>query len=316
MPTIVRRLRTRTSAKIRRVLNAALREQFEAIVAREEAMDTRIQALRDELAGSVLAITDAMGEIRQGVERTSQLGAAERDRIQDLRLRLQVARGSATYAEAYSSDEPLVTIRIATFNKPETLIDRALASALRQTYANIEVVVVGDHCSEETARAISKVGDSRVTYHNRPFRWPYPVDEKHRWMVAGSVAMNEAANLANGLWIAPLDDDDEFLPDHIETLLALARSGDFELAYGKLHAIGEGLPPGLEVGRFPPDIGQFGFQGAIYPASLRFFEYDPKSWLLEEPGDWNLCRRMLEAGVRIGWIDKVVTRIYPSGLRL
>jgi hypothetical protein len=34
----------------------------------------------------------------------------------------------------------------------------------------------------------------------------------------------------------------------------------------------------------------------------------------DEPGDWNLCRRMLEAEVRIGWCDRVVSRYYPSQL--
>ena len=36
--------------------------------------------------------------------------------------------------------EPLVTIRIATRDRPELLMERSLASALRQTYERIEVL--------------------------------------------------------------------------------------------------------------------------------------------------------------------------------
>jgi len=47
-------------------------------------------------------------------------------------------------------------------------------------------------------------------------------------------------------------------------------------------------------------------------SALRCFEFSTRSWLLDEPADWNLCRRMLETGVRIGHADRVVTIHYPS----
>jgi hypothetical protein len=43
--------------------------------------------------------------------------------------------------------------------------------------------------------------------------------------------------------------------------------------------------------------------------SLGFFEYDTASWVLNEPADWNLCRRMMAAGVRIGHVPRVVTTV-------
>ncbi len=58
-----------------------------------------------------------------------------------------------------------------------------------------------------------------------------------------------------------------------------------------------------------------GFKRQFHPTALRFFEYNPKSWMLNEPGDWNLCRRMLEAGVRMGSIDQIVTHYYPAQLK-
>ena len=47
------------------------------------------------------------------------------------------------------------------------------------------------------------------------------------------------------------------------------------------------------------------------------FEYDERSFLVDEPGDWNLCRRMLEAGVRFGGSEHAVVDILhtPPGFK-
>ena len=38
---------------------------------------------------------------------------------------------------------PLVTVRIATYGTGRTVVDRAIRSALEQTYENLEILVVG-----------------------------------------------------------------------------------------------------------------------------------------------------------------------------
>jgi glycosyltransferase involved in cell wall biosynthesis len=157
------------------------------------------------------------------------------------------------------------------------------------------------------------VTDPRVRFVNLPHRGSYPEDSDRRWLVAGSPAMNHGAQLAAGRWIAPLDDDDEFSPDHVETLLAAAREGAFEMVYGRMLVVGSEPSDSYELGVYPPAHSQFGFQAALYLSALRFFEYETSSWVLGEPGDWNLCRRMLAAGVRIGYVPKVVTTLYPTG---
>jgi nucleoside-diphosphate-sugar epimerase len=57
------------------------------------------------------------------------------------------------------------------------------------------------------------------------------------------------------------------------------------------------------------------FVAGLCMAELRFFDFDAHSWMLGEPHDWNLCRRMMEAGVRIGWVDQVLAKVYPTGPR-
>ena len=302
--------------KFRRLVDAALAEPLGRVEGRYSALTASLADLRsatDEIRQELARVSGEVRATRSVADRSVSLAGAQFDRIGELRRLLEQARASGDYRIAFSKPEPLVSIRIATYNGARLLTERAIPSALAQTYENIEVVVVGDHCTDDTERLVGAIADPRVRFVNLPFRSPYPSDRRHRWMVAGSPAMNVGARMAGGEWIAPLDHDDEFEQDHVEILLDTARNLEVELAYGKLLSFNGDPTGGLELGTYPPVHGQFGFQAAIYPRAFRFFEYEPKSWLLEEPSDWNLCRRMIEAGVRIGWTDRVVTRIYPSG---
>jgi glycosyltransferase involved in cell wall biosynthesis len=221
-------------------------------------------------------------------------------------------RASSDYERAWEDPEPLVSVRIATYNNAELLCERTLPSVQAQTYERWEVVVVGDAVTDDTDSRVRALGDTRIRFINLPFRGPYPADEHRRWLVAGTRPANTATREAKGSWIAPLDHDDEFSPDHLESLLAEARATHAELVYGRLrvrHAdTGEELPN--VVGAWPPAHSQFGFQGAIYHAGLRAFEHDEGAYLAGEPGDWNLARRMWDAGVRFAFLDRVVTTYY------
>jgi hypothetical protein len=204
---------------------------------------------------------------------------------------------------------PLVTVRIATYNRGQLVADRAIASALAQTHSNIEVLVVGDHCDAATERAVTSVPDRRVRFENLPRRGAYPGDPMFRWMVAGSAPMNRALVLARGEWLAPLDDDDEFTPDHVEVLLEACRSRGLHLAYGVADM--EVRPGEWEpVGSWPPQAGSIIHSSVLYSLKLREMEHSMEAWRLNEPGDWNLWRRMVAAGVRIGFVDKKVVRHY------
>lgn len=268
----------------------------------------------DEANQRLQELKAAFAEVGEQVTRNRQIISSILDNIPALRQELRSARASAEYERAFSDPEPLVSIRIATYNQAELLVERAIASALAQTYENTEIIVVGDGCTDNTEERVAAVGNPKIRFVNLPFRWPYPEDQIHRWQVAGSPAMNVAAQLARGRWIAPLDHDDEFVPDHVESLLTAARAGNFEMMYGQIQ---QRSPDGLmdeEICTYPPTYYHFGFQASVYMGELRFFEYNTRSWMLEESGDWNLCRRMLEAGVRIGFLDKVVIEYYPTSL--
>jgi glycosyltransferase involved in cell wall biosynthesis len=219
---------------------------------------------------------------------------------------LKELRNSQEYETAFDP-EPLISVRVATFNLAEILCERALASLRRQSYERWEAHIIGDHCTDDTEERIRKLNDPRITFTNLPWRGPYPDNAKARWYVAGIGPANVGLAAARGAWIAPLDHDDEWDDDHLEHLLEGAQSNRAELAYGRIRNVDAGTGQFIsETGTWPPKRGDFGFLASIHHAGLRRFRYDPNCRFADEPGDWNLARRMWDAGVRFHFVNRVV----------
>jgi glycosyltransferase involved in cell wall biosynthesis len=180
---------------------------------------------------------------------------------------------------------------------------------LKQTYQNFELIIVGDQCTDDTEELIIKFCDERIRFFNMPKRGQYPKNPLARWLVAGSIPRNEGLKLARGEWIAPLDDDDEFSEDHLEILLEHALKTGCEFVYGT--ALSEIEPERWSnIGTYPLENGHVSHLSILYSSNLRFFKYDPNAWKYLEPDDWNMWRRMKEAGVKIGFVNKVVGKHY------
>jgi len=226
--------------------------------------------------------------------------------------REMLARARADYEESYRNEkEPLVTITIATYNRGRLLVEQTLPSALQQTYERIEVVVVGDCCADDTAELIGKLGDPRVRFLNLPIRPVYPRNRKRRRMVAGTPPANLAMDMAQGSWIARLDDDDLFTPDHIEVMLRAARADDLELVFGRRRQ--ERLPgewverggPRFPSGDPPYDMRDswVAHSSVVFRTYLRLFRYDMEAWRQDIGADGHRWIRMARAGVRAKFVD-------------
>lgn len=96
---------------------------------------------------------------------------------------------------------PLVSVITRTCPGRLEWLKKSVASTLNQTYPNIELIVVED--GGHSAEAFVK--DLAIVY--------YPLEKMGR-----SAAGNKGMDVAKGEYIVFLDDDDVFLPDHIETL--------------------------------------------------------------------------------------------------
>lgn len=290
----------------------ALGAQVEALGAQVEALGRRLDEAVADVVEDIRAVHEQGDGTAERLVDTQALVARVYDVAEDGPAKLREMRAGPDYEAAWSDPDPLVSIRIATYNRGEILCERALASVLRQTHTNWECIVVGDALTDDTAERIAALGDPRIRFINLPYRGPYPEDPKRRWFVAGVPPANRAVQEASGRWIAPLGDDDEWDDDHIEVLLAEARRTHAELVYGRLRVleVGTGKILSHEVGTWPPVFGQFTLQAAIQHAGLAAFAFDLNAVHAGEPGDWNLGRRLWDAGVRFAHLDRAVTTYY------
>jgi glycosyltransferase involved in cell wall biosynthesis len=113
-----------------------------------------------------------------------------------------------------AEDGPLVTVVIATYNRSEVL-RYALRSALGQSYRNLEVIVVGDACTDDSEAVVASFGDPRVRWMNLAVN-----------SGSGSLPNQAALEVASGEFVAYLGHDDLWRREHVALLVAdLARTG-------------------------------------------------------------------------------------------
>lgn len=214
------------------------------------------------------------------------------------RAEFQALRQTADYRAVFEKERPLVSILIATYNRGELLRDRAIRSALSQTYPNVEVIVVGDCCTDDTARIVATVNDPRLHFINLPERGRYPAEPHLRWMVAGTTPTNHALTLARGDFITHLDDDDEHAIDRVEKLLDHVRATHADLVF---HPFEYELPEGgWEINsaeRFA--LSRVTTSSIFYHAYLATIPWDLRAYRFREPGDWNRLRKIGFLGAHI-----------------
>jgi glycosyltransferase involved in cell wall biosynthesis len=102
------------------------------------------------------------------------------------------------------SDNPLVSVIIPAYNAEKTIL-KTIDSVLNQTYKNIEIIVVDDGSSDQTAKLVKQIADR---------------DKKVILLQQINSGVARARNLAieksRGKFIAPIDADDLWFPEKIE----------------------------------------------------------------------------------------------------
>jgi glycosyltransferase involved in cell wall biosynthesis len=213
------------------------------------------------------------------------------------RRAFHTARRSKEYQAVFDKKDPLVSVCIATYNRAELLVERSLASIQRQTHNNLQIIVVGDCCTDATVDRMAKISDPRIQFVNLPERGSYPEEPRLRWMVAGTAAVNHALALCRGDFITHLDDDDEHPNDRIEKLLKLIRDERADLVWHPFEY--EMTPDDWHINRAPHfEVNQITTSSILYHRWLRSIPWDVEAWRYQEPGDWNRFRKLRYLGVK------------------
>ena len=208
--------------------------------------------------------------------------------------------------------QDLVSVIIPAFNSAH-LVSDAVASALTQTYRDVEAIVVDDGSTDDTHDVVQTLmkNDARVRYVHQPNKG-----------LGG--ARNTGIAQARGEFIAFLDADDIFLPGktavQIDALHAQPEVGmvvgGYQFADAKTGALlGERRPwqhnPNLDLG-----IWLIGCPAITCSVLVR------KAWLdrvggfapLPRVEDKDLWIRLSHAGCRMAWTPHIVSayRIHPD----
>ncbi|MEQ8768724.1 MAG: glycosyltransferase [Planctomycetota bacterium] len=215
----------------------------------------------------------------------------------------------STVPQSTALDHELISVIITTHNRAH-LLQRAISSVLNQTHQNFELIVVDDGSTDATPSVISAVRDPRLVYLRRTTSSNY-----------ASAPRNQALKIARAEYIAYLDDDDEFLPEHLRRLLrALAATKDAEVAYcDREYRSNEGLGEEVAHDSFPFDrealMRNNGIQsGDILHTKAAAFRIGGWNSELRRNGSWDFVTRLARSGSQFVHVPEVLTRYhYHSG---
>jgi glycosyltransferase involved in cell wall biosynthesis len=201
---------------------------------------------------------------------------------------------------------PQVSIIIATRDRWSTLVENGLPSALSQQEVPIEVIVVDDGSSDETATRLAQVDDERVRVVRNEMSMKLPG------------ARNAGIAVARGEWLAFLDDDDLWSPLKLRLQLDAAGRANAAWVYGGAIVVDEHKRV-LEADPFPEPqhLPRLLLQGNWIPgggsnviaradAVRRVGGFDEELLFFE---DWDLWLRLLAAGLPAACDEVVVARM-------
>ena len=204
-----------------------------------------------------------------------------------------------------------VSIVIPTHNRSD-LLSKSVESVLKQSFSDLEVIIVDDCSTDKTSKVAEKLkeSDSRVRYIRLKTNQGAPT------------ARNTGIKAAQGEILGLLDDDDQWLPRKLEYQLAKFREGpdDLGLVYG-----------GYRINYFrsdlPDRIRKPNKRGRIFLSLLKkcligsptvlvkreCFEkvgmFDTK---LKSCQDWDMWLR-ISREYKVDYVDKVVANYYLRG---
>lgn len=135
---------------------------------------------------------------------------------------------------------PLVSVIVRTHNRPH-LLRNCLKSLLVQTYKNFQVVLVNDGGEDIEGLIREFEGQLNINYI------------KHATQKGRSASVNTGIKNSQGLYLAFLDDDDIYYPNHLMILVRYITDRDCKVAYtsvaskiykngltGELELVGDG----------------------------------------------------------------------------
>lgn len=199
---------------------------------------------------------------------------------------------------------PRVTVIIATYNW-STVLPYSIGSALDQTLADFELLVVGDGCTDDSQQVVEAIQDRRVRWIGMPGNTGHQSGPNNRGLAE-----------ARGEFIAYLGHDDLWLPHHLACAVEALDARNAAMA----HSIVALFAPGAEIGSpvFPlPEAGSWAPpSGTVHRRSVteRIGGWRDYSGLMVPP-ETDLWRRAEAAGFTFVFVPRLTAIKFPASTR-
>lgn len=216
-----------------------------------------------------------------------------------------------------SDHNPAISIIMATYNR-SNILPYSISSVLHSTFSDWELIIVGDACTDDTPEVVAAFEDPRIRFINL---------EKNFGDQSGP--NNVGFEMARGRYIAYLNHDDLYFPDHLQSSLEMIEKTGADLVFS-------GVASAERVSSEAMQRGEWRFLlKCISPTG----KYEPfvvpyaSSWflrreLIEEIGPWrsalacywapsqDFLFRAWKAGKDLRSIPRVTVLAVVSGFRL
>jgi len=135
-------------------------------------------------------------------------------------------RGKRETDETFVNDATLPLVSILIRSMDRKTLDRAMRSAARQTWGNVEIIVVAACGAAHRTLADDCMG--------RPLRLVFGDNQRR---LSRPAAANAALDSAHGVWLNFLDDDDELDAAHVATLMQSIGTRREKLVYSATRVV-------------------------------------------------------------------------------
>jgi hypothetical protein len=125
-------------------------------------------------------------------------------------------------------EQPLVSVITATWGRPRTIVEHAVNSVKSQDYPNIEHLIVVDGQADSLNKVLEQHDyhlAGKYRYVNLGRNWTQPFENGSN----GAIARMVGSYLAAGEYVTYLDDDNDWDPDHISSMVKRIEEGPFDI---------------------------------------------------------------------------------------
>ena len=202
---------------------------------------------------------------------------------------------------------PLVTVIIQAYNR-SNILGYVIRTVLAQTHSDWELLVIGDECTDATGEVVASFSDPRIRFCNLESR----VGDQ-------SGPTNEGIRLARGRYIALLNHDDFWFPDHLAHAVAAIESSGADLVFTlQLEADPDGrwrVNAAFPEGRFDPvthpNASTWLFRREL-PQRIGSLKRRDKVWSFPTR-EW--LWRAYRSGARLASVDAITVIVISSTTR-